>query len=253
MLRCAFCKTELGYVHGHAACVRSGCPMFGVNQAECCSGETAENGPLTAEVVGSGASVLPTSMGRREFVAALAAPIMTSSGAAAAPAAKEPRTLRVNGDGKFPNSALPVLVHASALAVAEGLASRFEELFESNGWTGSWRNGLYRVHHYHSTAHEVLGVYRGEVRVCLGGDNGTRITLRAGDVAVLPAGVAHKNEQQSSDFAVVGAYPTGTSADLKYGEPGERPRADAAIKALRVPEADPVQGKGGALVRLWRS
>jgi hypothetical protein len=24
--------------------------MFGVNQAECCSGETAECGPLTAEV-----------------------------------------------------------------------------------------------------------------------------------------------------------------------------------------------------------
>ena len=53
MLRCAFCKTELGYIHGHAACVRSGCPMFGVNQAECCSGETAENGPLTAEVAAS--------------------------------------------------------------------------------------------------------------------------------------------------------------------------------------------------------
>jgi hypothetical protein len=28
--------------------------MFGVNQAECCSGETAENGPLTADVVSSG-------------------------------------------------------------------------------------------------------------------------------------------------------------------------------------------------------
>jgi hypothetical protein len=28
--------------------------MFGVNQAECCSGETAENGPLTAEIASSG-------------------------------------------------------------------------------------------------------------------------------------------------------------------------------------------------------
>lgn len=27
--------------------------MFGVNQAECCSGETAACGPLTAEVHGS--------------------------------------------------------------------------------------------------------------------------------------------------------------------------------------------------------
>ena len=52
-MHCAFCRSELSYVHGHAACVRSGCPMFGVNQAECCSGETAENGPLTADVAAS--------------------------------------------------------------------------------------------------------------------------------------------------------------------------------------------------------
>ena len=49
-MHCQFCASELAYVHGHAACVRSGCPMFGVNQAECCSGETAASGPLTAEV-----------------------------------------------------------------------------------------------------------------------------------------------------------------------------------------------------------
>jgi hypothetical protein len=40
----------MAYVHGHAACVRQGCPLHGVNQAECCSGEMAACGPLTAEV-----------------------------------------------------------------------------------------------------------------------------------------------------------------------------------------------------------
>ena len=49
-LVCALCRSPLAYIHGHAACVRAGCPMHGVNQAECCSGETAETGPLTAEV-----------------------------------------------------------------------------------------------------------------------------------------------------------------------------------------------------------
>jgi hypothetical protein len=29
----------MAYVHGHAACVSNGCPMYGRNQAECCSGE----------------------------------------------------------------------------------------------------------------------------------------------------------------------------------------------------------------------
>jgi uncharacterized protein YjlB len=192
------------------------------------------------------------SVRRRDFVAAMAAPLVTSTGAAAASAPKQPRAYRVKDDGKFPNSSLPVLVYEGALPFHDELATDFEGLFASHGWTGSWRNGLYRVHHYHSTAHEVLGVYRGQVTVCLGGEGGTRVTLRAGDVAVLPAGVAHKNEQQSSDFAVVGAYPTGTSPDLRYGEPGERPGTDRAIRSLRVPEADPVQGKGGALTRAWR-
>ena len=43
---CAFCHQEMAYIHGHAACIRSGCPMYGVNQAECCDGETAEAAPV---------------------------------------------------------------------------------------------------------------------------------------------------------------------------------------------------------------
>ncbi len=46
MLHCALCRQPLIYVHGHAACASRGCPMFGQNQAECCSGETAENCPV---------------------------------------------------------------------------------------------------------------------------------------------------------------------------------------------------------------
>jgi uncharacterized protein len=39
------------YVHGHAACVQHGCPMFGANQAECCDGETAgQSVAATSEV-----------------------------------------------------------------------------------------------------------------------------------------------------------------------------------------------------------
>lgn len=44
------------YVHGHAACLRSGCPMFGLNQAECCDGETAAACPApSARVAAAGA------------------------------------------------------------------------------------------------------------------------------------------------------------------------------------------------------
>jgi hypothetical protein len=28
-MRCAFCQREMAYIHGHAACVTSRCPMYG--------------------------------------------------------------------------------------------------------------------------------------------------------------------------------------------------------------------------------
>jgi uncharacterized protein YjlB len=174
---------------------------------------------------------------------------------------EETETLRLGQTETFPNSRLPALVYRRVLPeLGHGdrspdhdrdLASAFESLFARNGWTGSWRNGLYRAHHYHSTAHEVLGVYRGNVTVRLGGPAGPIVELHAGDVVVIPAGVAHKNEAQSSDFAVVGAYPSGTSADLQYGKPSERPAADRNIRAVPKPKLDPVAGAEGRLVRLW--
>jgi hypothetical protein len=45
----------MDYVHGHAACLNSGCPMFGLNQAECCGGETAGQCPLPDSEIARGA------------------------------------------------------------------------------------------------------------------------------------------------------------------------------------------------------
>jgi uncharacterized protein YjlB len=165
--------------------------------------------------------------------------------------ARTPRSELLADSGDFPNSRWPALVYQGVLAAGADLATGFEELFAKNGWTGSWRNGLYRQHHFHSTAHEALGVYRGTVSVRLGGPKGPLITLEAGDVAVIPAGVAHKNEAQSADFAVVGAYPTGTGPDMQYGKPGERPRVDHNIARVAKPLLDPVDGESGALLSLW--
>lgn len=39
-MTCAWCQTPMGYVHGHAACFDGSCAMFGLNQAECCDGES---------------------------------------------------------------------------------------------------------------------------------------------------------------------------------------------------------------------
>jgi len=161
-----------------------------------------------------------------------------------------PETHVFADDGVFPNSRLPVLIYRGVLAEPE--AAAFERMFDGNGWSPAWRNGLYSVHHYHSTAHEALGIYQGHVTARLGGPNkGVTVTLSAGDVVVIPAGVAHKNDGASADFRVVGAYPAGTSPDMQYGKPGERPATDRSVAAVALPAADPVRG-GGAVALLWK-
>jgi uncharacterized protein YjlB len=157
-------------------------------------------------------------------------------------------------DGTFPNSALPLVAFQRAFDPAGGnLARRIEEVFAANGWGGGWRNGIYGFHHYHSSAHEALGVYRGSARVQLGGEQGITVSIAAGDVVVIPAGVAHKNLGASRDFAVVGAYPDGQRLDMNYGKAAERPGADERIAQVALPRMDPVHGAGGPLLGLWRS
>jgi uncharacterized protein YjlB len=156
-------------------------------------------------------------------------------------------------DGTFPNNAqLPLLVYKGALRLPEqGPASAIESLLAVHGWGGSWRNGVYRFHHYHSTAHEVLGVYSGTAQVQFGGPDGIVLTVGRGDVVIIPAGVSHKNVGASASFRVVGAYPHGQRPDMNEGRAGERPAADERIARVPRPQADPVYGKGGPLDEHW--
>ena len=156
-------------------------------------------------------------------------------------------------DGVFPNNANLALIRLNQVfdAKPEVHPATIEKTFRTNGWENSWRNGLYTFHHYHSTAHEALGIYRGRVKAQFGGPEGKVITARAGDVIIVPAGVSHKNVDQSPDFRVVGAYPRGQMWDMNYGKTAERPGADENIKNVPLPATDPVFGKAGLLMRLW--
>ena len=161
----------------------------------------------------------------------------------------------IDDDGTFPNNAkLPLLLYKDAIALPTDRPARFiEDLFAANRWVGSWLNGIFGYHHYHSTAHEVLGVYSGRANVQFGGPNGPDFEVQAGDVVVIPAGVAHKNLGASSDFRVVGAYPTGQHWDMNYGKANERPQTDQNIVSVARPQRDPLLGENGPLLRLWPS
>lgn len=166
----------------------------------------------------------------------------------------EIRTRYFADDGRFPNNeALPVLVLEQAVEGGEeSRAQAFEKVFGAHQWRGQWRDGIFSYHHYHSTAHEVLGVAAGRARVQLGGPDGESFEVEAGDAVVLPAGVAHKNLEASRDFLIVGAYPQGSRDwDLKRGRPGERPEAKRNIEGVPLPDLDPVYGPHGPLVEHW--
>ena len=166
----------------------------------------------------------------------------------------DPEAYSLEDDGSIPNNPdLPFLVYKCESA-DEGadLAAFFEERFESNDWSGCWRNGIFPYHHYHSVTHEALAVYSGQATVALGGENGERITIKRGDVLVLPAGVGHKRLEASADFGVVGAYPEGRDHDLLRGDASDRPHALENIRQVPLPRADPLHGPAGPITRLWQ-
>ncbi len=153
-------------------------------------------------------------------------------------------------DGGIPNSILPVIVYHDVAGASSAPAC--ERLFAGHNWLGSWRNGIFSFHHFHSTAHEVLGIVAGSATVVLGGPLGRPLELRRGDVIVLPAGTGHRNNGSTSDLLVIGAYPDGMSWDLRRGDPAEHEEVLGKIRAVPLPRADPVHGPGGPLVQLWR-
>jgi uncharacterized protein YjlB len=156
-------------------------------------------------------------------------------------------------DGLVPNSTLPLILRRGAIPPsASDPAKAFETTFQKNGWTNAWRNGIEDYHHYHSNAHEVLGIASGSGTVRFGGESGEIVAVTAGDVVVVPAGVAHALINASDDLLVVGAYADGRSPNEMRDEPGAIAAARRSIAEVPLPGMDPVDGATGPLTKLWR-
>ena len=167
---------------------------------------------------------------------------------------RKPQAYRFKDDGLIPNHPKwPLILYKSAVRLPQSLdpAAVLEELFDSNGWGDSWRDGIYDYVHYHSRIHEVLGIARGSGKVQFGGTKGRTLTLKAGDVAILPAGTGHQCLKASEDFLVVGAYPASGTYD-ECASLEHRKKALTTIPRVARPRKDPVYGKDGPLMQVWR-
>jgi uncharacterized protein YjlB len=166
---------------------------------------------------------------------------------------RKPHTYRFKDDGIIPNHPRwPLVIYRGAVRPDEAFdpAAVFEELFERNGWSDSWRDGIYDYVHYHSGTHEVLGVARGQAKVQFGGLKGRTISVKAGDVAILPAGTGHHCLAASDNLLVIGAYPSNGSYDECTKSEDQKATIKTILRVKR-PRKDPVYGADGSLLKLW--
>jgi uncharacterized protein YjlB len=167
----------------------------------------------------------------------------------------EPLAFSFADDGSIPNNpTLPFLVYRGAIDLSGTPDPErvIEKTFARHGWGDMWRNGIYPYVHYHSMIHEALGIARGRAKVRFGGAQGETLELAGGDVVVLPAGTGHQGMWVAPELVVIGAYPRTGKYDLCRGSKAEHAKALVTIPKVPLPETDPVHGKDGPLMRLWR-
>jgi uncharacterized protein YjlB len=168
---------------------------------------------------------------------------------------RKPAAFNFRNDGLIPNHPRwPLVLYRTPVRLSGNFdpAAVFEDLFERNGWGNSWRDGVYDYLHYHSRIHEAMGVARGSAVVRFGGRRGRNLRVKAGDVVILPAGTGHQCFSASENFLVVGAYPATGTYDLCRPSAQAHERALKTIGKVPAPRKDPVYGREGNLLKLWR-
>jgi uncharacterized protein YjlB len=77
--------------------------------------------------------------------------------------------------------------------------------------------------------------------------------MTTGDVAIIPAGVGHALINCSDELLVVGAYADGRDWNTVRDDPNVIAESRKSIARVPLPDADPVDGADGPLMKLWYS
>ena len=162
----------------------------------------------------------------------------------------------IHDDGDIPNNAdLPLILYKGVLKThTDDPDAEFQELFHSNGWGNGWRDQvIFSYHHYHAQAHEVVGIAKGRATIQFGGPDGPAFEVEAGDVALIPAGVGHCRLDDTPGLSVVGAYLPGQQADIRRQGESDGEAIRESVRAVPLPDSDPVSGAKGPALELWSS
>ena len=146
------------------------------------------------------------------------------------------------------------IVYRGALETGGDAGASCVALFDRNGWTGAWKNGVYARHHYHRSAHEVLGVAAGWVRVRLGGEDGQTVELRAATTLGKLRATSRPEPADAFVIAVPTPFNVDRSPNLDYIDAA----ADAIAPVLAsgnvviLESTSPVGATEGLVARLAR-
>jgi uncharacterized protein YjlB len=153
-----------------------------------------------------------------------------------------PRRIFLEPDDWIPNSSrFPVLIYRNVVDYKlPEVGAALMQIFERNGWRCGPGGNILREYHYHSAAHEVIGIASGAAILGIGGPHSIRVAVDATDVLVLPAGTGHCRLADNANFSVVVANPPSQKPDTcrtmaSFG-------MVETIDALSYPDRDPVFG-----------
>lgn len=140
------------------------------------------------------------------------------------------KTYHLSPTERIPNSPRPLIHYKNALArKQDGKCDPVEawDMFQANGWKVAWitRYAHTQLSHFHSQAHECMAVLSGTSTIRFGvadttddleantygsswEEGGLELDAEAGDVFVIPSGVAHKT------------YNTRPRTEFKFLTPG---------------------------------
>lgn len=165
----------------------------------------------------------------------------------------KPEVLFFKDDGITPNSKLPVIVYRDVLKSVEMKSgTSIRAVFESNNWSNNWADIIMTKNHYHSTTHEVIGINKGQVSLKIGGKYGSIVSIKTGDVILIPAGVGHYSLSNEIFYEAIGGYPNGAEWDMIFDEKDKHVAAVERIRQIPIPKKNPIFGLSGLLFKYWK-